>query len=59
LSVDAAATTINTDAGELHRFRTDVCSICRNSNLYECDVAEGWSSECAFVIANASQFADL
>jgi hypothetical protein len=59
LTVDAASTTVNTNAGELHRFRADVCAICRNSNLYECDVAEGWSSECAFVFSNASQFADL
>jgi hypothetical protein len=57
LSVDAASTTVNTNAEELQRFRAEVCAICRRSNLYECNVAEGWSSECAFVFTNASEFA--
>jgi hypothetical protein len=59
LSVDAASTTVDTNAGQLQRFRADVCAICRRSNMYECDVAEGWSSACAFVFSNASQYADL
>jgi hypothetical protein len=59
LSVDAASTTVNTNAAELSRHRAGVCAICRESSLYECDVAQGWSGDCAFVLSNASQFADL
>jgi tRNA threonylcarbamoyladenosine modification (KEOPS) complex Pcc1 subunit len=57
LSVDAASTTVNTSAADLSRYRAEVCAICRGSTLYECDVAEGWSSACAFVFTNASEFA--
>jgi hypothetical protein len=59
VSVDAASRTADTSTDEIRRFRADVCAICRSSDLYKCDVAEGWSSRCAFIFANASQFADL
>ena len=58
-AVDNAANTVTTTAGELNRCRALVCAICRGSNLYECDVPEGWSEDCAFIFANATEFAGL
>jgi hypothetical protein len=59
LSVDAASTTVNTNSDELSRYRAEVCAVCRESTLYQCSVAQGWTSDCAFVFSNASQFGDL
>jgi hypothetical protein len=58
-AVDNAANTVATTAGELNRCRAVVCAICRGSNLYECDVQEGWSSNCAFIFDNTTEFAGL
>jgi hypothetical protein len=57
LSVDVASTTVNTNEADLIRYRAEVCAVCRGSTLYECDVAVGWSGNCAFVFSNASEFA--
>lgn len=59
LSVDAASTTVNTNAVDLSRYRSAVCAICRCASLYECDAERGWSANCAFVFENTSQFCDL
>jgi hypothetical protein len=59
LEVDAASTTVNTNSAELSRFRSKVCAICRGSSLYECDVDEGWSVDCALIFTNTTQFGDL
>lgn len=59
LVVDAASTTVRTNAVELSRYRSTVCAICRNTNLYECDAEQGWSANCAFVFENTSQFCEF
>jgi hypothetical protein len=59
LAVEKAAATVNTTASDLNRHCSDVCKICRGSSLYECDVDEGWSVNCAFILVNSSRFADL
>jgi hypothetical protein len=58
-AVDNAANTVTTSAVELNRCRAVVCAICRGATLYECDVAAGWSSNCAFIFANTTEFAGL
>jgi hypothetical protein len=58
-AADEAANTATTTAAELNRQRAVVCAICRGSMLYECDVPEGWSENCAFVYANTTAFAGL
>ena len=58
-AVDAAANTVSTTSGELNRQRALVCAICRGSKLYECDVPEGWSPNCAFVFTNTTSFGGL
>jgi hypothetical protein len=57
--VDASASTVNTTAGTLSRHRAQVCAICRASKLYACDVPQGWSSNCALVFANTTEFSPL
>lgn len=58
-AVDTAANSVSTTPGELNKQRANVCTICRRSKLYECDVAEGWSPTCAFVFANTTNFGGL
>jgi hypothetical protein len=58
-AVDECSHTIATTTDDLRRYRELVCAICRGSKLYECDVAEGWSQNCAFVTANTTLFGDL
>jgi len=58
-AVDKAANTVATTSSELSRQRAVVCAICRGSKLYECDVSEGWSENCAFISANSTQFGGL
>lgn len=48
-----AALTIQTSGGTVHALRSQLCSVCRDGNLYPCDKAEGWSPNCAFVGANS------
>ena len=57
--VDAAAVTVTTTPGELAKQRASVCAICRRHALYECDVPQGWSSNCALVYANTTEFGGL
>lgn len=57
--VDDAASTVTTTPGELGRQRAAVCAICRQHQLYECDVPQGWSSNCSFVFANTTEFGGL
>jgi hypothetical protein len=58
-AVDESASTVNTTAGTLKLHRAQVCAICRGSQLYTCDVAEGWSHNCAMVFANTTEFSPL
>jgi hypothetical protein len=58
-AVDAHSNTVATTAEDVRRFRGQVCAICRGANLYECDVEEGWSQNCAFVITNTTSFGSL
>jgi lipopolysaccharide biosynthesis regulator YciM len=59
VAVEKAGATVNTTESELRRHYSVVCKICRGSSLYECDVDEGWSVNCAFILVNSSRFADL
>jgi hypothetical protein len=47
-----AAATDKTDPAALNHVRRSLCSLCRGHELYKCDVAEGWSQECAFLQKN-------
>lgn len=58
-AIDAASNTVNTTQGELSRQRAVVCAICRGAKLYECDVPEGWSPNCAFVFSNTTEYGGL
>ena len=58
-AVNEAANTIATTAGDLARHRGHVCSVCRSSRLMDCDVAQGWSENCAFIRANTTQYGAL
>jgi hypothetical protein len=58
-AVDDAANTISTNAGDLRRHRALVCAICRGSQLYACDVEDGWSENCALICSNTSEFSPL
>lgn len=58
-AVDESASTVNTTAGTLSRHRALVCTICRGSNLYACDVPSGWSSNCTMIYANTTEFSPL
>ena len=51
--VDRASKTVATSAQELGRCRASVCDICRNAALYDCDVPNGWSANCALIAQNA------
>jgi hypothetical protein len=51
-AVDEAANTVATTATDLQRHRSQVCAICRGSDLSDCDVHQGWSDNCAFIRAN-------
>jgi hypothetical protein len=59
MTVQKASGTVATTDGELQRFRAAVCAVCRRSELYECDVPEGWSENCALVFNNTTQFGGL
>jgi hypothetical protein len=50
--INSASVTVSTDAQELQRLRNRVCEICRKHELYECDLPEGWSINCALLNAN-------
>lgn len=39
-------------ARNLEFVRAELCSVCRNNDLYECDVADGWSTTCRFLRGN-------
>lgn len=58
-AVDDAANTVSTNASDLRRHRAVVCAICRGSKLYACDVADGWSKNCALIGSNTSEFSPL
>jgi hypothetical protein len=58
-AIDEAANTVSTTQSELNRQRAVVCAICRGSRLYECDVPEGWSENCAFIFVNTTEFGGL
>ena len=55
-AVDEAANTVSTSLADLTRHRAQVCAICRRAQLYECDVPQGWSENCAFIRHNTTQF---
>ena len=58
-TIDDAANTVATTAGELNRCRAVVCAICRGSKLYECELSEGWSSNCTFIFTNTTEYGGL
>ena len=58
-AVGKAANTLTTTQVELNRQRAVVCAICRGSKLYECEVPEGWSSNCAFIFTNTTELGGL
>ena len=58
-AVDGAANTVTTSTSDLERYRSQVCAICRASKLYDCDVPEGWSRNCAFIYENTTAFTPL
>lgn len=58
-AVDESASTVNTTPGTLSRHRALVCAICRGAKLYTCDVDDGWSSNCAFIYTNTTEFGSL
>lgn len=37
---------------DLDQIRWNLCFTCRAHGLYQCDVAKGWSSNCAFIQSN-------
>ena len=57
--VDAAAVTVSTTSAQLSHQRAQVCAVCRKYALYECDVPQGWSSNCELVYANTTEFGGL
>ena len=57
--IDESANTISTNSGDVQRHRAVVCAICRGSQLYACDVADGWSENCALISSNTSKFGPL
>jgi hypothetical protein len=58
-AVDECANTVATTTTDLRRYRAQVCAVCRNSKLYECDVPEGWSQNCALIFFNTTSFGAL
>ena len=58
-TLDDAANTVATTAFELNRCRAVVCAICRGSKLYECELSEGWSSNCTFIFTNTTEYGGL
>lgn len=42
----------HTDDRILNELRSMVCSVCRQHRLYECDLPEGWSPNCALIKKN-------
>lgn len=59
VAVTHSAKTVSTTAGELVKHRAQVCEVCRPATLYVCDVPKGWSDQCAFLSANATEFGKL
>ena len=45
---------IDTSTDHVNRVKTQLCAVCRGEALYECDVVEGWSENCALLSANKS-----
>jgi hypothetical protein len=40
------------NATSLDQFRSSVCELCREHQMYECDVPVGWSHSCALIHSN-------
>ena len=49
-----AASYMTKDEADLTECRSRLCKVCRDESLYVCDVAEGWSTECALIKHNDS-----
>lgn len=47
-----AAQLESTSMASTMQCQAELCKVCRGSHLYTCDVAQGWSPNCAFVKAN-------
>lgn len=43
---------VDTNAVSVLRVKMQLCAVCRGEALYECDVIEGWSDNCALMKAN-------
>jgi hypothetical protein len=46
---NAARENIHIAEKTLHDIRANVCRVCRQYQLYECDVPAGWSINCALL----------
>lgn len=42
-------------SANLESVRRQLCATCRKNTLYDCDVQEGWSTNCAFMRHNADR----
>lgn len=43
----------------LSEIRTSVCGVCRNEQMYKCDVPIGWSMHCALLKSNSEPLPHL
>ena len=43
---------VTTDGSTVEALRRQLCATCRGNVLYECDRAQGWSENCAFLKKN-------
>jgi len=57
--VNQASQTVNTTFAELSFVRSQTCAVCRQYQLYECDVPQGWSKNCEFIRVNTTEFGSL
>jgi len=47
-----AANTAITGPEDINHIRSSLCFTCRGDKLYDCDVKDGWSPNCAFIKNN-------
>ena len=58
-AAEAAADADDTSLAQLQALRGQLCTICRERKLYDCDVAYGWSERCTLVHTNTTEFGSL
>lgn len=47
-----ASKTVQSSVYLLSQVRAELCEVCRDNALYDCDVKLGWSPVCAFLSSN-------